>query len=305
MATLRAGYGIAAARIRDAFSAREPQLSLLTDFGTGDEAVYAVRSAARSVNRRARIEDICHNVPLGNVLLGAWRLKRAVSLATEGAPAAYVAVVDPGVGSARKDVIVRTRDGRFLVGPDNGVLSLAFAESGIDRAVEITNPALTLLHHARSRTFHGKDVFAPAAAHLLRGVPLSDFGPSLDPASLARITISADSTERGRRGHLVDVDGFGNIRTNVPNHLPDDCIGREAAFSISLPGRSLDGKARIVRTFSDAGEGERIFVLSSTGCLDLALSMGSAASEFSIGPGSICVDASLKPTSAISLELPR
>ncbi len=304
MVSLRARYGVAAAAARAAFSSREPQISLLTDFGGGDEAVYAVRSAARAVNPRARIEDICHNVPLGNILLGAWRLRRAVALPTESRLTAYVAVVDPGVGSERKDIIVRTNDGRFLIGPDNGVLSLSFDIAGIASAVEITEPGLTFLRQASSRTFHGKDVFAPAAAHLLRGVPMEEFGPALDPAALARITISARSTDLGRSGHLVDMDGFGSIRTNVPNHVPEHAIGREARFFLSIPGKSFEGSAKVVRTFSEARAGERIFVLSSTGCLDLAVSMGSAAREFGIAPESITVDASLRPTSRIELELP-
>ncbi len=299
--TLRARAAVAATSVKNAFGRHEPRLSLLTDFGNGDEAVYAIKSAALSVAPKARIEDICHNVPLGNILLGAWRLGRAAGLPTEREGTAYVAVVDPGVGSQRRNVAVRSRDGRFFVGPDNGVLSLALAQGGVAEAVEIENMSFTLLHLARSRTFHGKDVFAPVAAHILRGVPLSEFGRPLEPSTLARITISAECSERSRAGYLVDVDGSGSIRTNVPNHVPEDAVGSLAGFEIEGP-KGASGHARIVRTFTEAGKGEPVFVLSSTGCLDLAVNLGSASEKFSIPPEAIGLDAELRPSSRIRIS---
>jgi S-adenosylmethionine hydrolase len=303
--SLSARYSVAKTAAKDAFGGRPPQLSLITDFGSGDEAVYAVKSAARSVNPRARIDDICHDVPLGNILLGAWRLRRAVALPTEPPRAAYVAVIDPGVGSERKNIAVRTRDGRYLVGPDNGVLSLAFTEAGVEMAVEIEDRDLTLLRLAHSRTFHGKDVFAPVAAHLLRGVPICEFGRELPEGGLARITISSGATESTRSGHLVDVDGFGSIRTNVPNHLPRRVLGKEVDFALVAAGRGLEGKARVVRTFSEAERGEAVFVLSSTGCLDLAVNLGSASEKFGIPPARIALDRSLRPDNRIEIDISR
>ncbi len=301
--SLSARCSVASSSVRNAFSSRKPQLSLLTDFGEGDEAVYAVKSAALHVNPRIVAADICHDVPLGNILLGAWRLARAVGLPTERAGTAYVAVVDPGVGGSRKNIALRTKDGKFLVGPDNGVLSIAFSSKGVERAVEIQNTDLTLLRFAESRTFHGKDVFAPAAAHLLRGVPLGEFGRELSESELAKISISADCAERTRAGFLVDVDGFGSIRTNVPNHLPEEVLGKVVGFRISGPQGEREGAARVVRTFSEAGRGEPVFVLSSTGCLDLAINLGSASSHFGIGPEQIGVDSSLRPQNRIRIEL--
>ncbi|HSB46511.1 MAG TPA: SAM-dependent chlorinase/fluorinase [Candidatus Bilamarchaeum sp.] len=300
--SLSARCAVAAVSLRNAFGSRQPQLSLITDFGSGDEAVYAIRSAASHVNPEATAVDICHDVPIGNILLGAWRLNRAVSLPTERKGTAYVAVVDPGVGSRRKNIAVQTEDGKFLVGPDNGVLSLAFASRGVSRAVEIENPELTLLHFAQSRTFHGKDVFAPAAAHLLRGVPLREFGRELSVSELARITISAESSERSRAGCLVDIDGFGSIRTNVPNHVPESFIGRGAEFEISGLPKPVGGRAKVVRTFAEAGKGETVFVLSSTGCLDLAVNLGSASEKLGIGGADIRLDESLRPALKVRLE---
>jgi hypothetical protein len=291
---------VAATTLKNAFDSRQPQISLLTDFGTGDEAVYAIKSAVSYINPGARIADICHDVPLGNILLGAWRLRRAADLPTERAGTVYVAVVDPGVGSSRKNIAVKTLDGKYLVGPDNGVLSLAFSARGIERAVEIQNH--TLLHLAQSKTFHGKDVFAPVGASILRGVPLAEFGKELDESELAKISISAGSTEKGRSGYLVDIDGFGSIRTNVPNHIPEKFLGKISEFEIIGLDRPRSGKARIVRTFAEAEKGEAVFVLSSTGCLDLAVNLGSASERFGIAGRDIVVDRSLRPNARVGLE---
>ncbi|MFN7991928.1 MAG: SAM-dependent chlorinase/fluorinase [Candidatus Micrarchaeia archaeon] len=301
--TLAARCSVAAASIRNRFRSCSPQLSLLTDFGSGDEAVYAVKSAAKMICPSIGIEDICHDVPLGNILLGAWRLQRAVDLPTESPGTVYAAVVDPGVGSARRNIIAETEDGRFLVGPDNGVLSLAFSSMGLKRVVEIENQSLTLLHLARSRTFHGKDVFAPAAAHLLRGVPAGEFGRELCQSDLARISISSRSSDLSREGHLVDVDGFGSVRTNVPNHIPERLLGKVVGFEITGPEGRIRSEARLVRTFSEARRGEPVFVLSSTGCLDLAVNLGSASEKFNIPPESIVLGPDLVPLKRIVLDL--
>lgn len=195
---------------------REPLIALLTDFGN-DEASYLVRSAIRHVHPKARIEDITHHLPPFNVLRGAWRLARVVSTATEAGNTIYVAVVDPGVGTDRKRLIVRTKTGKYLVGPDNGLLSLAFQNEGIDLVVSIDNKDLTLLHLARSSTFDGKDVFGPVAAHLAKGVDIRDFGELLDVSRIQSISLEARKYSGIISGYLVDIDSFGNIRTTIPN----------------------------------------------------------------------------------------
>lgn len=299
--TFASRCSVASTAVRDAFRQHRPRLSLLTDFGSGDEAVYSVKSAALAVCPRANVSDICHNVPPWNILIGAHRLKRAATLPTERKGTVYVAVVDPGVGTSRKDIIVETCTGKYLVGPDNGVLSLAFAAEGIRRAVEIERKEFTLLHLAQSRTFHGRDVLAPAAAHLLRGVPIGEFGKELDRNELARITISSGATDRGRSGDIVDIDGFGSIRTNVPNHVPDWLVGRNVGFFIRGT-QSVAGNAKVVRTFAEAGAGQPVLVQSSTGCLDLAVSRGSASGTFGIRENDIGLDAALRPGLRIEVD---
>ncbi|VVC02873.1 Chlorinase [Candidatus Bilamarchaeum dharawalense] len=292
---------IATARARNVFGSKRPQLSLITDFGDGDEAVFAVKSAARFVNPRIEIIDICHNVPAFNVLIGAHRLKRNVALPTEPEGAVYVAVVDPGVGGSRDCIIVKTRTGKYLVGPDNGVLSLAFATEGIHRVVLIENRDLTLLDKAQSKTFHGRDVFAPVAAHILRGVPLREFGSDLDPGTIVKIAISTDSTATSRAGWIVDGDGFGVIRTNVPNHVPRQAIGRLVAFTLNGGQVDITDRARLVETFDDSKPGETVLVLSSTGCLDLAVNRGNALERFGINFDQITLDG-LQPRLKVSVR---
>lgn len=281
---------------------REPQISLLTDFGP-DESTYAIRSAIRAVNPRARIEDICHSVPLGNILIGAWRLRRTVALPTEPEGTIYVAVVDPGVGSERRCIAVRTRQGKYLVGPDNGLLSLAAQTEGIDRAVAIENQELTLLQLALSRTFHGKDVFGPAAAHLARGIPLEELGPGIDPATLQTIRLELELSDERRAGSIVDIDAFGNVRTDIPNHLPERVIGRQVPFKLRVGILEVDARARLVRTFAECQSREPALILSSTGSLDLVVNLGSATSQFNLPPEQIGLDADLRPTARIELNL--
>ncbi|MBI5227940.1 SAM-dependent chlorinase/fluorinase [Candidatus Micrarchaeota archaeon] len=323
--TLRSGHTLSASSkarvvavsLANILRSRTPQISLITDFGRGDESVYAVKSAALAVNPKVQIVDICHDVPLGNILVGAARLARNVALSTEdGKSIVYVAVVDPGVGTERKNIIVRTQRGRYLVGPDNGVLSLAFIE-GIDKVVEITNRNLTLLERAESNTFHGKDIFAPVAAHILRGVPIEEFGSKLAPQTLVKIRLSSQSSTVSRSGFIVNVDGVGSIRTNLPNHVPPEFIGKELGFRIrgkvrtcgsrgqeEEKGFSTEGRARLVRTFGEVESGEPVLILGSTGNIDLAVRDTSAARRFGIDAESLTLDEGLRPALKIEITFP-
>ncbi len=258
----------------------------MTDFGTGDEAVYTMKSSIRHVNPHVEIDDIAHDVPLGNILVGASRLKRCVGLPTEPKGTAYVVVVDPGVGTSRKSVIIETKTGKYLIGPDNGVFSLTIENEGLKRAIEIRNREYTLLDFARSSTFHGKDVFAPVAAHILRGVPLKCFGPEC--SDLVSLEIGSTATESSRSGYLVDVDGFGSLRTNLTNHIPESAVGRNVELFIN----DLRLNPRIVRTFGEAETGDLVLVQSSTGCLDLAVVNGSASTRLGIGADDIRLNGS-------------
>jgi S-adenosylmethionine hydrolase len=294
------------------FSGKVPQISLLTDFGH-DEAVYSLRSSIAYINPKARVEDICHMVPATNILVGAWRLARAVSLPTEREGTAYVAVVDPGVGTDRKPLLIVTRTGKFFIGPDNGLLSLAAASEGVDSIFAIENRDLTLAKHARSTTFDGKDVFAPVAAHLSRGVRPDEFGNEIKRRSVHEVlglepgypiidsggSVSLSSyyglhqiswldssidTARfqgfvERRDPVVDIDTYGNIRSALHNNVPKEVLGEVLPFTLEFGGNSVRGTAPVRTAFGYGVQGEVQLILSSTGCLDLVANCRNAASQ--------------------------
>ncbi|MDO8554617.1 MAG: SAM-dependent chlorinase/fluorinase [Candidatus Micrarchaeota archaeon] len=303
-------------RIHSSFPKQQPVISLLTDFGR-DEAVHLIKSAARYVNPRARIRDITHEVPAFNVLSGAWRLSRVVTDKTQREGTIYVAVVDPGVGGERECLIVRTKTGKYLVGPNNGLLSLAFQKEGIDVAVSIENTELTLLKLADSVTFHGKDIFAPAAAHLAAGVPIDEFGPRVNEVvqvdqKVVLQTIHLEAEKENypeathRTGWLVDIDNFGVLRTNLPNHLGAEYVGKTAELTIhshdTHPLSFFRAQVTLTDNFESVARGELIAVLSSTGCLDIAANLASASEITKIGFDSVGLDGH-RPITQVHLKV--
>ena len=191
----------------------------LTDYGHRDPFVGTCHGVIAKIAPDARVIDLTHAVPRQDVLRGAVELARSIPYMPTDA--VFVAVVDPGVGSDRREVAL-TAGPALLVGPDNGVLSLA-AETlgGVDAAVEISSEEVVL--SPVSRTFHGRDVFAPAAAHLAAGTALEDLGPPVDPSSLQRLEVPRPMVAAGAVGARVTItDGFGNVQTNATEQDLED-----------------------------------------------------------------------------------
>lgn len=246
-----------------------PRLTLLTDFGTADGYAAALKGVIASICPEAVVDDASHEVPPGDIEAAAWTLWRYWRLYPPGT--VHVVVVDPGVGGARRALAVRA-DERSLVGPDNGVLTRVLEEAGSWSAVSIEERAY--LREPVSRTFHGRDVFAPAAAHLAAGVPLAALGPALaDPLRLAlpRFTLTPD----GVSGAVVHVDRFGNLVTNIPEAWV-------SAGRIVVAGRDLGGARR---TYGDVAPGEPLALIGSAGLLEISVRNGSAAERLGIGRG--------------------
>ena len=253
-------------------------ISFLSDYGTTDEFVGVVKSVVRAIAPQAAVIDITHQVPAHDVRSGALTLARSVQYLT---PGVVLAVVDPGVGTARKGVAVEVGDGQsILVGPDNGLLAPAVAMvDGATRAVELTNAEYQL--PAPGPTFAGRDVFAPAAAHLCNGVPLEELGPEVDPALLLPGVMPVARPEGDALvAEVLWVDRFGNAQLNVD---PDDLAGWgdrvRAAWADS--GRS----ARRVVAYDELGPGELGLVVDSYGLASLALARRSAAEELHLAAG--------------------
>ena len=188
-----------------------PIITLTTDFGAQDWFAGAMKGSILSINPHAHIVDITHCVSPGDIRAGAFSLAASCRFFPEGT--IHVAVVDPGVGGGRKAIAVRT-PAQFFVGPDNGVLSAALRDQKIEAVHRLENPKYLLSFV--SRTFHGRDVFAPVAAHLSLGLPIRKLGPA--QADWVRLPFPAIDSGRDRiDGEVVYIDRFGNGITNIPN----------------------------------------------------------------------------------------
>lgn len=256
-------------------------VTLLSDFGAVDEFAGVMEAVIARVTPDARVIHLTHGITPQAVLPGALALAQAIPFAPVGV---HVAVVDPGVGTGRRALVLETGDGRILVGPDNGVLIPAAEEcGGITAAFAIANDEFWL--QPISRTFHGRDVFAPVAAHLAAGLDPSRVGPPVDPAGLARITIPTPILEPGSvRAQVLDIDRFGNVALNVRGA---DLDGNGLAGGARLEIEAGDGRYFAVRaqTFADVRPGEMVVYDDSSGWASLAVNSGSLAEVCDIERG--------------------
>jgi S-adenosyl-L-methionine hydrolase (adenosine-forming) len=256
-------------------------ITFLTDFGLQDDFVGTCHGVIAGIAPDARVIDVTHGVRPGHVLQGALVLANTLPYMPSGV---HLAVVDPGVGSGRRALAVRDAEGRLYVGPDNGLLLPAADRfGGVAAAHELANADYSL--QPVSRTFHGRDLFSPAAAHLAAGVALEELGPPLDPEELVRIEIPQAEVGQNRiRAVVLEVDRFGNVTLNVrPEHL--DHADLAAGTRIELACRGDRFYALSARTFADAPRGSLILYEDSYGSLALAVSRGSAAELLRIEEG--------------------
>jgi hypothetical protein len=255
-------------------------ITFLTDFGLQDDFVGTCHGVIAGIAPEARVIDVTHGIPPQGVLQGAVVLRATLRYLPAGV---HLAVVDPGVGSTRRPVAIRTRDGRTFVGPDNGLLTLAADEVGIESAHELANEAYRL--GDVSHTFHARDVFAPAAAHLALGVEPADLGPPIAPADLVRIAVPEPELGRSQiSATVLSVDRFGNVALNLRGEQLAS-LGVEPGDRVEIR-LSLDRYYAIVaRTFADTPPGELILYEDSYGFVTLAISQGNAARLTSVGAG--------------------
>ena len=222
--------------------------TLLTDFGTRDGYVAAMKGVIAAIAPSAFVDDASHDIPQGDILAAAFALRRYWRRYPPGT--VHVVVVDPGVGTERAALALEI-DGHFFVGPDNGVFTFLPAGPAVTLAVPRTS----------SRTFHGRDVFAPAAARLLAGAPLHELGEALHE----RVTL-----ELPTRPQVIAVDRFGNLITNISE--PTD---------VEINGRAV----KLARTYGDASVGGLLALMNSDGLLEIAVRNGSAAETLGVSRG--------------------
>ncbi len=257
-------------------------ITFLSDYGYEDEFAGVCRAVIARIAPESKLIDLTHGIPRHDVRQGAAVLANAMPFTP---PGIHLAVVDPEVGTERRAVAIRVaEDDRVLVGPDNGLLWPAIERlGGAVEAVDVSRSRLRL--EPISATFHGRDVFAPVAAHLAAGAPLSEAGERIQAESL--VTLKASRPEVGSDqvvAHVISVDRFGNAALDLADrHLP--ASGLRMGRSVALEAHGQSREAVFALTFADVGEGELLLYVESYGSVALAVNRGSAAAELRLTPG--------------------
>lgn len=258
-----------------------PIITLLTDFGLEDEYVGVMKGVILSINAQANIVDITHHIARHRIRQAALVLKSSFGFFPEGS--IHVVVVDPGVGGIRDIVCLKCR-GHFFVAPNNGVLSVVVLENHADQAVSVTNGQFFL--EPVSNTFHGRDIFAPVAAHLSMGIDMCRFGRPLSPEKIWKLDVSAPSCSSGDRleGEIVAVDHFGNLVTNIDMDTFRKLGPGEggADLVISVAGKQIRG---VSRSYDAVPEGAPLAVFGSRNLLEISINQGDARYYFNVGVG--------------------
>jgi len=248
-------------------------ITLTSDFGLKDPYVAQMKGVFLSINPKATLVDLTHSVEKYNIRHGAFMLASAAPFFPKGT--VHLAVVDPGVGTERRAIVIQTKQA-FFVGPDNGVLMLSAQNQGIKHIYQITNPKFILSQV--SNTFHGRDIFAPVAAYLDNGVTPSAFGPELTDAVEPKFVIVKKKANYFV-GEILHIDGFGNIVSNITTH--------EASFAKTVKVKLSNQKHQLLfcKTYGQAKLNQAIALFGSHGFLEIALNQGNAAENFSVKVG--------------------
>lgn len=256
-------------------------VTFLSDFGLQDDFVGVCHGVIKRIAPAADILDITHGISRQNVLQGALVLAGALPYMPAGV---HLAVVDPGVGGARRGIALRDGSGRLYVGPDNGLLLIAAERfGGVEAARELT--ARQFMLEPVSQTFHGRDVFAPVAAHLARGAALEELGVSLDSAALVQLEQPrVEVAEDGIHATVLAVDRYGNVQLNATwNEL--EALGVAGGTRVELGGALHRSSATFARTFSAAGPGDVILYVDASGYVAVAVNGGDAAERLALRAG--------------------
>ena len=251
-------------------------ITLTTDFGIKDSYAAEIKAAILSIRPDTVIVDITHEIEKFNIRMGAYMLASAVPYFPKGS--VHLAIVDPGVGTQRRPIVIQTSQG-FFVGPDNGLLVLATEKESIMNIYEILNPRFML--PTVSNTFHGRDIFAPVAAHLLNGTKLSEFGPEI--FEIVKPKFARVTRQNGVLiGEVLHIDGFGNIITNI---TAEEVLQSHVKDTVSLELAHYKLKLKFCNAYGDIKPLKALALIGSHGFLEIALNRGSAAEKFKIKPG--------------------
>lgn len=248
-------------------------ISLLTDFGLRDPYVGIMKGVIYTLSPQAQLIDLTHGIPPQDVAAARFALMTAYPYLPQGT--IHLAVVDPGVGSSRRAVAIQTQEG-YLVGPDNGLFSGVLVQSPALAAVELNNCRYWRTPEPSS-TFHGRDIFAPVAAHLANGIPLLELGDPIDPAQLTRLDWpEPEPTPSGCQAVIQAIDHFGNCISTLPEQLLKGRNWRVWVKGTRIPAAS---------TFSSHAVGELLALVGSSGWLEIAQNQGNASQTLGLKVG--------------------
>lgn len=262
-----------------------PVIALLTDFGLSDPYVGIMKGVILSICSKASLVDVTHDVDPQDIRAAAYMLDAVYPYFPE--KTVHAAVVDPGVGSSRS-VIAAQVGGHYFLAPDNGVLTKVLEKNKLQTAVRVENRQYFI--HPVSRTFHGRDVFAPVAAHMAAGIPLTAFGPRISAEDMVQLELPAAyfSKQGELLGAIIAVDRFGNLITNVPETLirqlnpgPD-----EGRLCVNVGDYQIKG---LSVSYQDVPPGELLAIIGSRGYLEISVNQGDARSCCGVGKDAVIV----------------
>ncbi len=260
-------------------AAKKSIITLLTDFGLEDHFVAVMKGVILTIHPDVEIFDICHNIHPHDIFQAAYLLKSSYRYFPSGS--IHVVVVDPGVGTKRKPIIASSEKG-FFIAPDNGVLSYIYAEAQVSEVREITADHYFI--KPRSGTFDGRDVFAPVAAWLSKGVGLPSFGEPLSEYKKFELPQPVVVQEGILRCKIVYVDRFGNLITNLSRERFKECLNasKQRRFALRVGDHTV---TKISHSYAEGEKYQIIALFGSTGCLELGVNKGNAAKFTSLGTG--------------------
>jgi S-adenosylmethionine hydrolase len=280
---------LSAALAAPAYAAKNA-LVLMTDFGTSDGAVSAMHGVAFGVDPTLQVSDLTHNIPDYDIWLGAYRLYQTANYWPAGS--VFVSVIDPGVGTARKSVVLKTKAGRYFVGPDNGLFTLIAERDGVAELREIDESVNRLAGSGESYTFHGRDVYAYVGARLASGtISYEQVGPVLPSDSVVKIpyqkAVRQGDTVRGIIP-VLDIK-YGNVWTNVPKSLFEELkIGLHDRVQVRILHKGKEVNKVIApfeHTFGGVAKGKPLVYLNSLLDVAVAISQGNYAAKYKIDSG--------------------
>jgi S-adenosyl-L-methionine hydrolase (adenosine-forming) len=265
-------------------------VGLLTDFGTRAGYVSSMKGVIISICDSCSIDDLSHEIAPQNVMEAALFLENCCEYFPRGF--IFLAIVDPGVGTSRRMLCLRTRSrGQIFIAPDNGLLDLVMKAQGVDLLVSLENKRYW--RETTSCTFHGRDIMGPVAAHVAAGVNIADLGPTIDPSSVVKLVLPLAShvDDAGNiSGAVLYIDQFGNVITNVQQNLLENAgVQLDDMLEIRFPGRFKGVhpsiRAPFKRTYADVGEGEFLSLLNSENRFEIAANRDSASAKLGLSGG--------------------